>query len=133
MADFYLKIKTNHMILKDLKTQKELEIKGNFSTSRLLVGDFYDAEYQLSTLVNQHGFREGLRGWLDRRHRVVIHPLDQSEGGLCSVEERVLLEVTHGGFRSYITKMVIHQGERLLSDIEIKEKLKSSPKRPKGH
>ncbi|PHM45173.1 hypothetical protein Xmau_01381 [Xenorhabdus mauleonii] len=133
MADFYFKIKTNHMILKDLKTQKELEIKGNFSTSRLLVGDFYNATSQLATLVNQHGFRKGLRRLLDRSHRVVIHPLDQSEGGLCSVEERVLLEVTHGGFRCILKKMVIHQGERLLSDIEIKEKLQSSPKRPKGH
>ncbi|WP_175485859.1 hypothetical protein [Xenorhabdus japonica] len=52
MADFYLKIKTNRMILKNLNNQKEVEIEGNFSTSRLLIGEFYDAEFQLRTLLH---------------------------------------------------------------------------------
>ncbi|MDX7990218.1 hypothetical protein [Xenorhabdus littoralis] len=130
MADFYLKIKTNLMILKDLNTQKELEIKGDFSTTRLLVGEFFNAESQLFTLLKLHGFRKGLRRFLDWNHRVIIHPLDQSEGGLCPVETRILQEVTHRSFRGHIRKMVIHQGERLLSDSEVKAELnKRLPKK----
>ncbi|MDC9620878.1 hypothetical protein PSI22_04360 [Xenorhabdus sp. XENO-7] len=123
MADFYLKIKTNQMILKNLNNQRELTIEGNFSSSRLLVGDFYNAELQLRSLLNQHGFMKGINKFFGRKHRVLIHPLDQSEGGLCSVEERVLLEMTHASFRLRAKKVVIHQSEHLLSDIEAKNML----------
>ncbi|MGJ0635719.1 YjaA family stress response protein [Xenorhabdus bovienii] len=123
MADFYLKIKTNQMILKNLNNQRELAIEGNFSSSRLLVGDFYNAELQLRTLFTQHGFMRGINKFFGRKHRVLIHPLDQSEGGLCSVEERVLLEMVHGGFQARTKKVVIHQSERLLSDVEAKNRL----------
>ncbi|MDC9580863.1 hypothetical protein PSI15_04635 [Xenorhabdus sp. PR6a] len=123
MADFYLKINTNRMILKNLKNQQQLEIKGNFSTSRLLIGDFYNAEFQLHALLNQHGFLKGIKRLFEGKHRVLIHPLDQSEGGLCPVEERILQEVAHAGFRGRLRKTVIHQGECLLSDIEAKAEL----------
>ncbi|WP_052189690.1 MULTISPECIES: hypothetical protein [Xenorhabdus] len=124
MADLYLRIKTNQMILKNLSNQKELSITGNFSTSRLLVGDFYNAEQQLHLLLKQHGLIRFIDRFFGRKHRVLIHPLEQSEGGLCSVEERVLLEVAYSGSRSRMKKMVIHQGEHLLSDLEIKEILR---------
>ncbi|PHM74939.1 hypothetical protein [Xenorhabdus kozodoii] len=118
MADFYLKIKTNRMILKNLKNQQEREIGGNFSTPRLLIGDFYNALFQLNTLLNQHGFLKGIKQFFECKHRVLVHPLDQSEGGLCPVEERILQEVTHAGFNGKVRKVVIHQGEHLLSDTE---------------
>ncbi|OTA17913.1 hypothetical protein Xvie_00591 [Xenorhabdus vietnamensis] len=131
MADFYLKIKTNRMTLKNLNNQKELEIEGDFSTTRLLIGEFYNAEFQLRTLLHQHGFLKGIKRLFERKHRVLIHPLNQSEGGLCSVEERILHEVAHGGFGGFIKKMVIHQGKRLLSDGEAKAELnKPIPKNP---
>ncbi|AOM41515.1 hypothetical protein [Xenorhabdus hominickii] len=134
MADFYLKIKTNRMILKNLKNQKELKIEGSFSTSRLLIGEFDNAVFQLHTLINQHGFLKGIKRLFERKHRVLIHPLEQSEDGLCSVEERILQEVTHVGFNGHIRKVVIHQGEHLLSDNETKAELskripKNLPKR----
>ncbi|PHM37326.1 hypothetical protein [Xenorhabdus innexi] len=125
MADLYLKIKTNQMILKNLNNQKELSITGNFSTSRLLVGDFYNAELQLRLLCKQHNLIRFIDRFFSRNHRVLIHPLDQSEGGLCSVEERVLLEVAHGGFQRRTKKVLIHQGNRLLSDTEVREILLS--------
>ncbi|MDC9597021.1 hypothetical protein [Xenorhabdus anantnagensis] len=123
MADFYLKIKTNRMILKNLNNQKEMEIEGNFSTSRLLIGDFYDAKFQLHTLLHQHGFLKGIKQIFECKHRVLVHPLEQSEGGLCSVEERILQEVTHVSFKGRLKKVVIHQGEHLLSDTEAKAEL----------
>ncbi|WP_340613673.1 hypothetical protein [Xenorhabdus thailandensis] len=123
MADFYLKIKTNRMILKNLKNQLELEIVGHFSTPRLLIGDFYNAMFQLNTLLNQHGFLRGIKQLFECKHRVLIHPLDQSEGGLCPVEERILQEVAHVGFKGKLRKSVIHQGERLLSDAEANAEL----------
>ncbi|MDC9588018.1 hypothetical protein PSI23_01495 [Xenorhabdus sp. XENO-10] len=76
MADFYLKIKTNRMILKNLNNQKEVEIEGNFSTSRLLIGKFYDAEFQLHTLLHRHGFLKGIKQIFECKHRVLIHPLE---------------------------------------------------------
>ncbi|PHM59818.1 hypothetical protein [Xenorhabdus sp. KK7.4] len=121
MVDLYLKIKTNQMTLKNLNNQKELSITGNFSTSRLLVGDFYDAKLQLDSLFKQHGLMRFIERFLGRRHRLLIHPLEQSEGGLCSVEERVLLEITYVVSRAIIQKMIIHQGECLLSDAEVKD------------
>ncbi|MBI6549331.1 hypothetical protein [Xenorhabdus lircayensis] len=131
MTDFYLKIKTNRMILKNLNNQKELEIEGNFSTSRLLVGDFYNAKLQLNTLLNQHGFLKGIKQLFECKHRVLVHPLAQTEGGLCSVEERILQEVTHIGFNDKLKKVIIHQGEYLLSDVEVKAELsKCIPKQP---
>ncbi|WP_143707528.1 hypothetical protein [Xenorhabdus ehlersii] len=123
MADFYLKIKTNLMILKNLKNQQDLEITGNFSTPRLLIGDFYNAMFQLNALLNQHGFLQGIKQLFECKHRVLIHPLDQNEGGLCPVEERILQEVAHAGFKGKLRKRVIHQGERLLSDAEVKAEL----------
>ncbi|CDL80306.1 hypothetical protein [Xenorhabdus cabanillasii] len=128
MADLYLKIKTNQMLLKNLNNQKELSITGNFSTSRLLVGDFYDAKQQLHLLLKQHGIMRFVDRFFGRSHRILIHPLEQSEGGLCSVEERVLLEVAYGSSQPRMRKIVIHQGERLLSDTEVKDKLRSNPK-----
>ncbi|MDC9594001.1 hypothetical protein [Xenorhabdus sp. IM139775] len=47
--------------MKNLKNQQQLEIKGNFSTSRLLIGDFFDAAFQLQTLLNQHRFLKGIK------------------------------------------------------------------------
>ncbi|WP_340616188.1 hypothetical protein [Xenorhabdus entomophaga] len=42
---------------------------------------------------------------------------------MSAVEERILQEVAHAGFRGKLRKTVIHQGERLLSDIETKGEL----------
>ncbi|WP_340609840.1 hypothetical protein [Xenorhabdus bharatensis] len=131
MVDLYLKIKTNQMILKNLNNQKELSITGNFSTSRLLVGDFYDAELQLHLLFKQHGLMQLIRRFFGSKHRMLVHPLAQSEGGLCAVEERVLMEVAHRGARSRIKKMVIHQSEIALSDAEVKTILLTDPQRSK--
>ncbi|OTA20873.1 hypothetical protein Xbed_01132 [Xenorhabdus beddingii] len=39
------------------------------------------------------------------------------------VEERILQEVVHSGFNGRLRKVVTHQGERLLSDIEAKGEL----------
>ncbi|MBC8948975.1 hypothetical protein Xets_01668 [Xenorhabdus sp. TS4] len=70
LADFYLKIKTNLMILKNLKNQQDLEITGNFSTPRLLIGDFYNAMFQLNALLNQHGFLQGIKQLFECKHRI---------------------------------------------------------------
>ncbi|CDL82853.1 hypothetical protein [Xenorhabdus szentirmaii] len=111
------------MILKNINTQKEFEIEGNFSSSRLLIGEFHDAHRQLVKLLRRHHFRKGLRWFLDWRNRIIIHPLEKSEGGLCSVEQRILTEVVHISFRGYINEAVIYEGEHLLSDEEVKAQL----------
>lgn len=40
MADFYLQIRTNSMTLKNLETHEEHSATGEFSTQRMVVGDF---------------------------------------------------------------------------------------------
>ncbi|ETO49617.1 hypothetical protein L325_0122405 [Yersinia pestis 9] len=44
MPFFYLQIRKNHLTLKNLDSQKVVSGTANFSTERLLIGEFFIAE-----------------------------------------------------------------------------------------
>lgn len=71
-------------------SSKTLLPASDFSTTRLLVGNFLEAEKCLST-----GFKEMKIMPYFRFLRPAVHmyPKEMSEGGLCGVEERVLYEL----------------------------------------
>ncbi|HFF8522902.1 TPA: YjaA family stress response protein [Providencia rettgeri] len=110
------------MTLKNLETHEEHTATGEFSSSRLIVGDFFVAEYVLFQLVCEMGLK--VRRPFASHHNVVVQALDKNEGGLSMVEERLLTEVTYSGFNHKVKKLVIshdtlpipqHQANALLS------------------
>lgn len=105
MADFYLQIRTDSMTLKNLETHDEHSAQGHFSSVRLIIGDYYSAEFVLRQLVEQMGLRVSLP--FSTHHRVVVQALDKIEGGLSEVEIRLLKEVVSGGFAQKVKKIVV--------------------------
>ncbi|HBE9080937.1 MULTISPECIES: YjaA family stress response protein [Serratia] len=99
MSLFYLQVRRNHLTLKSLDTQKSAARVGPFSTQRLLIGQFFIAEYCLHNLVPQ--FFPGFINQLKRRHfrhDIVIHAMEMLEGGVSQVEQRILQEITVASF-----------------------------------
>ena len=82
-----------------------------FTTTRLLVGQFQEAE-----ALFRKGIREvGNGGLFQVSPVIVIHPLDMVEGGLSEVEERALRELAmSAGARN----VFVHVGA-LLTDSEV--------------
>lgn len=99
MSLFYLQVRRNHLTLKSLETQKTASGAADFSTQRLLIGQFFVAEFCLYNLVPQ--FFPGFINQLRRRHLrhdIVIHAMEMLEGGVSQVEQRILQEITVAGF-----------------------------------
>lgn len=99
MSLFYLQVRRNHLTLKSLDTQKSAARIGPFSTQRLLIGQFFIAEYCLHNLVPQ--FFPGFINQFKRRHfrhDIVIHGMEMLEGGVSQVEQRILQEITVASF-----------------------------------
>ena len=109
MADFYLQIRTDSMVLKNIETHEEHTATGKFSSSRLIIGDFYLAEYVLSQLVSEMDLKVRLP--LTPHHRIVVQALEKNEGGLSPVEVRVLEEVVVGAFNHKVKKVVVSHNE----------------------
>jgi hypothetical protein len=111
----YLRVRTNHMRLRDAGTGREVEVPAAepFTTKRLLVGEFTVAERLLADGLK----RLGGGSWFRASPVLVIHPLEMVDGGLSQIEERVLRElgVGAGGRR-----VIIHVGSEL-SDPEVRE------------
>lgn len=109
----YVKVLQNRFELRHIesgKTSSVLSPKA-FTTKRLLVGQFSEAEEAL-----QKGMKELAHGnLLLMRPIVVIQPMKKIEGGLSQVEERTLQELAAGaGAR----KSVVWVGYEL-SDAEV--------------
>lgn len=77
-----------------------------FTTQRLLVGNFDVAEQCLRQAMDKT-IKDGI---LKSSKIVLMHPMDMCEGGLCPVEERVMIELA---FCSGAKKNRIHQGPAL--------------------
>lgn len=109
MADFYLQIRTDSMVLKNIETHEEHTAAGKFSSSRLIIGDLDLAEYVLSQLISQMGLQVRLP--LTPHHRIVVQALEKHEGGLSPVEVRILEEVVVGAFNHKVKKVVVSHNE----------------------
>lgn len=77
--------------MKDVITNREVtELpETSFTTSRVLIGDMISAMKTLkkgeARLLGERNFLQKL---LPHRYKVIIHPMDMTEGGLCSTERR---------------------------------------------
>ncbi|AAM86983.1 hypothetical protein CQP30_19100 [Yersinia pestis] len=99
MPFFYLQIRKNHLTLKNLDSQKVVSGTANFSTERLLIGEFFIAEACLYPLVSQvlPGFINQLKRRCLRTH-ILIHAQEMLEGGVSQVEQRIMREFTVPSF-----------------------------------
>ena len=92
--DYYVQIHENRYVINPLNQSSgssSFPARDAFSTSRLLVGNFSVAEQHLRNSLRQmHG------GSRLKSYRLIMHPRDKSEGGLCEVEMRVLQDLAYG-------------------------------------
>lgn len=91
---YYLKLSCDHLHLRHLQSGREFALPAvpAFSSARMLVADFSAA---------QHALKQALatlqpRRWLTLPPSLLIQPLERLEGGLSSIEERILLELGMG-------------------------------------
>lgn len=90
----YVQIRANAVLVRDLerKTERRVIAEKPFSTQRLLIGEFYEAEAALKQAL--------ATSWQERWSRaapvMLMHALEKSEGGLSGVERRVLAELALG-------------------------------------
>jgi hypothetical protein len=117
----YIKIKENTVTVRNLKTGREVTCFSDpgFSTVRLLVGDFRQAQKIIKGLVKE------VSPVFSLRKMITIHQLDRLEGGVSPVEARVLRELAldAGGvpfsFSALLLRTAICTRENVLSDQEI--------------
>jgi actin-like ATPase involved in cell morphogenesis len=109
----YVQVRKNTFRLRHIEGKKEREISAQkpFTTTRLLVGEFQEAESLL-----RKGIQEiGNGGLFQVSPVVIIHPIEMVEGGLSEVEERVFRELAlSSGARS----VFVHIGAPL-TDLEV--------------
>lgn len=92
--DFYVQIHENRYVITSLDNPGEsrrFPATDAFSTSRLLVGHFLVAETLLRASLGQMNGGSRLKSY-----RLIMHPRDKAEGGLCEVETRVLQDLAFG-------------------------------------
>ena len=114
ITNLYIKVSNNKFEVKNISENGDWECVVSqvpFSTNRLLVGKFSQAETTLSMLVK----RVLPKGLIPKRPQVVIHPTVMVEGGLSEVEERVFNELALG---AGAIKAILHVGPEL-SDAEV--------------
>ena len=88
----YIKIRANRFDLRHIEADQSISVVATeqFTTARLLIGQFSNAETllrdALQQLLQPH--------WILIRPLVVLHPLAMTEGGLSQIEERALMELS---------------------------------------
>ena len=110
MTYLYIQVLENKFIIQVLDNNVSREIflpEKNFTTKRLLVGDFSAAQDCLSKAIKRLAPK---KLFTRKTAAVVMHPMEMYEGGLSEVEERILKELAYG---SGATKVVLHIGDTL--------------------
>ncbi|WP_207062985.1 hypothetical protein [Motiliproteus sp. SC1-56] len=105
----YIKVFSNRFVLNALdETDRELVSTPDspFTTMRLLVGNFCEAEKTLSQGIKQ---LVGKR-FIKKSPVALIHPLEKTEGGLSEVEIRIFNELAQG---AGAVKAVVYEGQEL--------------------
>lgn len=105
----YVQVFRNRFVVTIPESGIQMEISGDFSHPRMLIGKFVEAEKLLQGLLKA-AYGKTL---LPQRPRVVVHPKEALEGGLTDIEERVLMEMVLGAGARQVK---IWQGEDLSSD-----------------
>lgn len=110
-ATVYVRIRRNQFEMRHIEENTEVSLTAfpPFTTQRLLIGEFKPAD---------HLFRKGIKEligsiWIPPNFRILLHPLEMTEGGLSQVEERVLMELATG-MKPRVTRIWV--GEELSDD-----------------
>ncbi|MGH8637161.1 MAG: hypothetical protein ACREUZ_08515 [Burkholderiales bacterium] len=104
----YVKVYADRFVLKNMDSSETVEIRRDpqFRSPRMLIGNFTAAEKE---------FREGLKkvrqGLL--APRVLMHPMELTQGGVTQVESRALIELAAG---SGAQKVGVWEGDELGGD-----------------
>jgi rod shape-determining protein MreB and related proteins len=115
----YVQVKKNQFRVRNLETNRSAVFDADppFTTARLLIGEFVAAESLLKRALRETSGK----GFFSVAPRVVIHPLEMTEGGLSEIEKRVMQEVAIGAGAS---KVVVWTGPEL-ADHAVREKLEN--------
>jgi hypothetical protein len=106
MSDLVVYVRRNHMEVVNLKDGNVAQGNGAFTTSRLLVGQFKEADELLTRLVKE----VKSKGLFASQPRLLVQPLEMTEGGLSQVEERIFLELGAGAGARHVK---VHTGPKL--------------------
>lgn len=106
MANILVFFSKNRIEIISLNDGRRSEGTAVFTTTRLLAGNFEDACNLLSKLLKELG----AVGFFKRRPKLLIQPLEMTEGGLSVVEKRVFLEL---GMGSGARSVKLYVGPRL--------------------
>jgi hypothetical protein len=101
----YVQVFTNRFVVKNIDSDQTLTVERNleFASPRMLIADFTTAMHQLKGAV------KSLRRGLLAPH-LLVHPMEQIEGGVTQVEYRVFLEL---GLGAGASKAGVHVGQPL--------------------
>lgn len=102
MPDVVVYVRRDHMEVMNLKDGATASGNGNFTTTRLLVGDFKVAEDLLRRLLKE----VKASGIFSAQPRMLLQPLEMTEGGLSMVEERVFMELGAGAGARHVRLQV---------------------------
>lgn len=105
------------MVVRNIDKGNEISENSDipFSSQRLLVGNFTVAETFLKGLIK----KVAPSGWFTPSPKILIHPLEMTEGGFSQVEERALLELAN---QMGARRTLVYDGP-ILSDSLVIEKL----------
>jgi hypothetical protein len=109
--NLYVRVYRNRLSVKNVDDNREVSLNASepFTTKRLLVGEFMKAE----TLLKQAIKKVVKDKWLRPSPIIVIQPMEMTEEGLSSVEDRLFSELAFGaGGR----KVVVWVGKELTND-----------------
>ncbi|PSL13395.1 hypothetical protein CLV44_11230 [Marinobacterium halophilum] len=107
--DLYVRVSKNKFEAQNATTQGEwlsAIAEEDFTTTRLLIGNFSSAEQTLKKLIKEIM----PKGLIKKSPGIVIHPTMMVEGGLSQVEERIFIELCLGAGAH---KAIIHLGNDL--------------------
>ena len=119
MTYLYIQVLENKFIIQVLDNNESREIflpEKNFTTKRLLVGDFSAAQDCLSKVIKRLA---PIKLFTRKTAAVVMNPMEMYKGGLSEVEERILNELA---FSSGAIKVALHTGATLTAK-EAKHKI----------
>lgn len=102
MNDLVAYVQRKHMEVVNLKDGKAARGEGAFTTTRLLVGEFKVADELLTRLVKEVKSKR----LFSSRPRLLVQPLEMTEGGLSEVEERLFLELGVGAGARHVKVQV---------------------------
>lgn len=99
------------------ETSSNIAITNPFQHPRSFIGDFFLAEK-----IIQHGVFEIHKSRIRPAPRIIMHQLEKTEGGLTSIEDRVLRELAVGaGAR----EVVIYLGGKINTSVDSFDSVKS--------